>query len=178
MLLNSLLLFAFLFKTAQADVPASIYDYKVAALDGTVINMADFKGKKILIVNTASKCKFTAQYEALEKLYLSHKDKLVIVGFPSNNFFFQEPAGNEQIAEFCTKNYGVTFPMAAKISVKGKNKAPIYTWLTEKRYNHFEDSRVKWNFQKYLIDEEGKLVAIYYSNTPPDSPEVLAAIEK
>ncbi len=178
MLLNSLLLLAFLFKTTQADVPVSIYDYKVTALDGTLINMADFKGKKILIVNTASKCKFTAQYEALEKLYLSHKDKLVIVGFPSNNFFFQEPAGNAQIAEFCTKNYGVTFPMAAKISVKGKNKAPIYTWLTEKRYNHFEDSRVKWNFQKYLIDEQGKMVAIFYSNTSPDSPEVLAAIEK
>ena len=178
MLLNSLLLLAFLFKTTQADVPVSIYDYKVTALDGTLINMADFKGKKILIVNTASKCKFTAQYEALEKLYLSHKDKLVIVGFPSNNFFFQEPTGNAQIAEFCTKNYGVTFPMAAKISVKGKNKAPIYTWLTEKRYNHFEDSRVKWNFQKYLIDEQGKMVAIFYSNTSPDSPEVLAAIEK
>ena len=178
MLLNSLLLLAFLFKTTQADVPVSIYDYKVTALDGTLINMADFKGKKILIVNTASKCKFTPQYEALEKLYLAHKDKLVIVGFPSNNFFFQEPAKNEQIAEFCTKNYGVTFPMAAKISVKGKNIAPIYTWLTQKKYNHFEDTHVKWNFQKYLIDEQGKLIAVFYSNTPPDSPEVLAAIEK
>ena len=178
MLLNTFLFFAFFFKPTPTDVSASIYDYKVTALDGTAINMADFKGKKILIVNTASKCKFTPQYEALEKLYLAHKDKLVIVGFPSNNFFFQEPAGNGQIAEFCSKNYGVTFPMAAKISVKGKNIAPIYTWLTQKKYNHFEDSRVKWNFQKYLIDEQGKLVAIFYSNTPPDSPEILAAIEK
>ena len=178
MLLNTLLLFAFLFKPRQGEVHESIYDFKVTTLDGSVIHLSDFKGRKILIVNTASKCKFTHQYEALEQLYLSHKGKLVIIGFPSNNFFYQEPGDNKKIAAFCTKNYGVTFPMSEKISVKGKNIAPIYTWLTRKKYNHFEDSRVKWNFQKYLIDEQGKLVAVFDPNTPPDSPEVLQAIEK
>ena len=172
-----LFLFSFLFSPPQA-VPASIYDYKVTALDGSIIDFSQFRGKKILIVNTASKCGFTPQYEALEKLSVKYKDKLVIVGFPANNFLYQEPGDNEKIAAFCQKNYGVTFPMAAKISVKGRNMAPIYHWLTEQQYNKYADSKVKWNFQKYLIDENGKLVNIFYSNTTPDAPEVIAAIEK
>ena len=130
-----------------------------------------------MIVNTASKCVHTAQYDALEQLYKKHNGKLVIIGFPANNFFFQEPGSNEKIAEFCTKNYGVTFPMAAKISVKGRSMAPIYQWLTEKRYNGLEDSKVKWNFQKYLINEQGTLTAIFPPATLPDSKEVIDAIE-
>ena len=178
MYLSMFLLFGFLFSAPQADVPASIYDFKVAALDGGTIDFSTFKGKKILVVNTASKCGFTPQYEALETLSKKYKDKLVIVGFPANNFLFQEPGDNEKIAAFCKENYGVTFPMAAKISVKGKSMAPIYHWLTEQRYNKYKDSKVKWNFQKYLIDENGNLVAIFSPNTPPDDLEIIKAIEK
>ena len=113
-----------------------------------------------------------------DRLSEKYKDKLVVVGFPANNFLFQEPGTNDKIASFCKKNYGVTFPMAAKISVKGAKMAPIYRWLTEKKYNEFEDSRVKWNFQKYLIDETGHLIEIFPPTTPPDSPEIIAALKK
>ena len=159
-------------------MPATIYEFKVEGLSGGTIDFNDYRGKKIMIVNTASKCGYTPQYDALEKLYEAHKDKLVIVGFPANNFLFQEPGTNEKIAEFCRKNYGVTFPMAAKISVKGKSMAPIYQWLTQKQYNGLSDDSVKWNFQKYLIDENGKLVAVFPPATKPDSKEVLDAIGK
>jgi glutathione peroxidase len=165
-------------KTHAGDVPKSIYDFKVEGLDGSTIDFSQFKGKKILIVNTASKCGFTPQYAELEKLYTAYKDKLVIVGFPANNFMFQEPGDNKSISEFCTKNYGVTFPMAAKISVKGKDMAPIYQWLTNKDYNNFDNTSVGWNFQKYLIDENGKLVAMFPSKTKPMADEVVAAIKK
>lgn len=165
-------------KGHAGDVPKSIYDFKVEGLEGGTIDFSQFKGKKILIVNTASKCGFTPQYAELEKLYEQYKDKLVIVGFPANNFLFQEPKGNKEIAEFCQKNYGVTFPMAAKISVKGKNMAPIYQWLTNKDYNHFDNTSVGWNFQKYLIDEQGHLVAMFPSKVKPMSDEVLNAIKK
>jgi len=172
-----LLFFNFLF-APQAVVPASIYDFKVTALNGSVIDFSKFRGKKILIVNTASKCGFTPQYAALEQLSEKYRDNLVIVGFPANNFLFQEPGSSEHIAEFCQRNYGVTFPMAEKVSVKGRKMAPIYHWLTEKKHNGLEDTHVKWNFQKYLIDEHGKLVNVFYSKTTPDSPEIIAAIEK
>ena len=177
MILSSFLFLSFFFAPPQ-QVPASIYDFKVTALDGGTIDFSQFKGKKILIVNTASKCGFTPQYEALEKLSKQYKDKLVIVGFPANNFFWQEPGSNKDITAFCQKNYGVTFAMAAKISVKGREMAPIYRWLMEKKYNGYADSKVKWNFQKYLVDENGKLVAIFYSATKPDDKEVIEAIEK
>src|SRR6185312_8323346 len=140
---------------------SSVYDFKITGLDGNPIDLSQYKGKKILIVNTASKCGYTPQYADLEKLYTTYKDKLVIIGFPANNFAQQEPGSNKEISEFCTKNYGVTFPMAAKISVKGDDMAPIYHWLTEKKNNGFQDSEVKWNFQKYLIDENGHLVAVF-----------------
>ena len=172
-----LFLFGFLF-TPKANVPASIYDFSVPALDGNTIDFSQFKGKKILIVNTASKCGHTPQYQSLEKLYQRYKGKLVIVGFPANNFLFQEPGSNEDIASFCKLNYGVTFPMAAKISVKGRKMAPIYQWLTSKEYNGFEDSKVKWNFQKYLINEQGHLLAIFPPSMSPDNAEIIAAIEK
>lgn len=177
MSLTTLLFFGFLF-APKGDVPKNIYDYKVPALNGTTIDLAQYKGKKILIVNTASRCGHTPQYEALEQLYVKYAGKLVIIGFPANNFLFQEPGSNDKIAEFCKLNYGVTFPMAAKVSVKGRNMAPIYRWLTEKKYNNYEDSKVKWNFQKYLIDESGNLVAIFPPTTLPDAPEVITAIER
>ena len=176
-----LFLFSFLFPTPtpkDGNIPKSIYEFKINGLEGGVIDFSKFKGKKILIVNTASKCGYTPQYEALEKLYKSHKDKLVIVGFPANDFMGQEPGDNEKIAEFCKKNYGVTFPMAAKISVKGEDMAPIYQWLTNKDYNNFETSSVRWNFQKYLIDEKGNLVAVFGSKVKPDSEDILSAIGK
>ena len=161
-----------------AEIPKSIYEFKVDGLEGGTIDFAFFKGKKILIVNTASKCGLTPQYEELQKLHDTYKDKLVIIGFPANNFMFQEPKGNKEIAEFCTKNYGVTFLMAAKISVKGKDMAPIYQWLTNKDHNGFENSSVSWNFQKYLIDEQGNLVAVFDPKTKPLSDEIVKAIKQ
>lgn len=154
----------------------SIYEFKVESLDGGEIDFAQFKGKKILIVNTASKCGFTPQYEDLEKLYEQFKDKLVIIGFPANNFMKQEPGSDKEIASFCQKNYGVTFPMASKISVKGKDQAPIYTWLTQKRYNGFQDSKVSWNFNKYLLDEKGNLIGVFGSRTKPLSEEIVGKL--
>ncbi|MBX2906300.1 MAG: glutathione peroxidase [Taibaiella sp.] len=161
----------------NATIPHSIYDFKVAGLTGGTIDFSAFKGKKIMVVNTASFCGNTPQYEQLEKLYEQHKDKLVVVGFPANNFMFQEPGSNEKIASFCKTNYGVTFPMAAKVSVRGWRKNPIYQWLTEQQHNHFADSTVKWNFQKYLLDETGKLTHIFSPKTLPLSEEVLAAVK-
>jgi glutathione peroxidase len=160
------------------NLPKSIYDYKVESLDGDTINFADFKGKKILIVNTASKCGFTKQYAGLESLYEGHKDKLVIVGFPANNFGKQEPGSNEEIGAFCQKNYGVTFPMAAKVSVKGADIAPIYQWLTNASANGYKTTSVGWNFQKYLINEKGQLVGMFESSVAPDAKELVAAVEQ
>ncbi len=154
----------------------TIYNFKVTALDGTTIDFASFKGKKILIVNTASLCGNTPQYEGLEKLYESHKDKLVIVGFPANNFGSQEPGTNTEIKAFCTKNYSVTFPMAAKISVKGDDMAPIYQWLTKKSENGVMDAEVKWNFGKFLLDEKGNLVTYFNPKTQPMSEEVTSKL--
>lgn len=154
----------------------SIYDFKVASLNGGTIDFADFKGKKILIVNTASKCGFTPQYEDLEKLYEKYKDRLVIVGFPANNFFSQEPASNETIEAFCKKNYGVTFPMAAKISVKGKDMAAIYKWLCNKVENGVMDAKVSWNFNKFLLDENGKLMGHFKSKVKPMSEEIVSKL--
>lgn len=179
MITHLLLLFSFFMPSPKDNnVPKTIYDFKVEALSGGTIDFSKFKGKKILIVNTASKCGYTPQYEGLEKLYKANKKKLVIVGFPANNFGEQEPGSNETIAEFCQKNYGVSFPMASKISVKGEDMAPIYQWLTRKENNGYEDSEVKWNFQKYLIDEKGNLVAVFGSKVKPDSEEIAAAINK
>lgn len=150
----------------------SIYDFKVEGLEGGTIDFSTYKGKKILIVNTASKCGYTPQYEDLEKLYETYKDKLVIVGFPANNFGGQEPGSNVEIKEFCKKNYGVTFPMAAKISVKGDDMAPIYQWLCNKTQNGVLDAEVGWNFGKFLLDENGKLLNYFPSKVKPMSEEI------
>ncbi|HEU4552959.1 MAG TPA: glutathione peroxidase [Chitinophaga sp.] len=157
----------------------SIYNFKVESIDGGKINFADYKGKKILIVNTASQCGNTPQYADLEKLYKKYEGKLVIIGFPANNFHAQEPGTNKEIQEFCTKKYAVTFPMAAKISVKGDDMHPLYKWLiAESKAKHLQPEEVTWNFQKYLLDEKGNLVAVFAPKTQPMSEEVITAIEK
>lgn len=150
----------------------TIYDFKVESLDGKEINFADFKGKKILIVNTASECGFTPQYADLEKVYEQYKDKLVVVGFPANNFGGQEPGTNTEIGAFCQKNYGVTFPMAAKVSVKGDDTAPIFKYLTEQELNGVKNTTILWNFTKFLVDENGKLIDSFVSTTKPTSEAI------
>lgn len=151
----------------------SIYDFKAPGLSGGEINLADYKGKKILIVNTASKCGLTPQYEELEKLYQQHKDKLVIIGFPANNFMGQEPGSNETIAEFCKKNYGVTFPMAKKVSVKGKDIDPLFKYLVEQAEAKGIKDPISWNFTKFLVNEKGELETVFSPKTKPLSEEVL-----
>ena len=151
------------------------YDFKVKDINGNDFDFASLKGKKVMIVNTASKCGNTPQYEDLEKLYETFKgDDFVIIGFPANNFLSQEPGTNEEIAEFCKKNYGVTFPMMAKISVKGDDIHPLYKWLTTASLNGVMDSNVQWNFQKYLVDENGKLVKVIKPKVVPDADEISA----
>ncbi len=151
----------------------TIYGFKVKSLDGTTINFKQYKGKKIMIVNTASKCGNTPQYEELEKLYQQYKDKLVIIGFPANNFGQQEPGTNEEIEAFCKKNYGVTFPMAEKISVKGDDIAPIYQYLVAEAEKKGFPDPVKWNFTKFLLNEKGELITVIHHKKKPLSEDVL-----
>lgn len=156
----------------------SLYDFTVKSIDGSEFKMSDLKGKKVLIVNTASKCGYTPQYEDLQKLYEKYGgENFTIIGFPANNFMGQEPGSNEEIATFCQVNYGVTFPMMAKISVKGKDQHPLYQWLTTKELNGVMDSKVKWNFQKYMIDEEGHLVDFAPPGTKPFDEKIVGWIE-
>jgi glutathione peroxidase len=155
---------------------SGFYDFKVKTLEGKEFDFASLKGKKVMVVNTASKCGFTPQYKDLEEVYEKYRDNFVIIGFPANNFASQEPGTAAEIRKFCTENYGVTFPLMEKISVKGKDMAPIYQWLTSKAKNGVMDSEVKWNFQKYLIDENGKLVDVIYSKDKPTSDKVVAWI--
>lgn len=165
-------------KEAKMDTQ-SIYQFKVEDLSGETFDFSKLKGKKVLIVNTASKCGFTPQYEQLEAIYKEYKDKgFTVIGFPANNFNGQEPGTNEDIETFCKLNYGVSFPMMAKISVKGGDMSPIYQFLTQKDKNGVKDSEVKWNFQKYLIDEKGHLAEVYYSKTKPDAPEIVNWIKQ
>lgn len=173
-------LFSFSFPSNQNhkemnELP-TIYPFKVTSLNGGVIDFSAFKGKKILIVNTASKCGFTPQYAQLEQLYEEQKDNLVIVGFPANNFGGQEPGSNKEISEFCTQNYGVTFPMAAKVSVKGEDIAPIYKWLTHKSENGVMDAVIKWNFTKFLINEKGQLEEVFESSVTPLDEKILSKL--
>lgn len=162
-------LFGFSKNKAQAK---SIHNFKVEALDGSTIDFSKFKGKKILVVNTASECGFTPQYADLEKLYEKYKNKLVVVGFPANNFGGQEPGSNHEIATFCQRNYGVQFPMAAKISVKGDDIAPIYKFLTDKKENGVKNTKILWNFTKILLDEKGNIIDSFVSTTNPMSESI------
>ena len=159
--------------TANAVTEKSIHDFKVKSLDGGTIDFAEFKGKKILIVNTASECGYTVQYEGLQKLSEQYKDKLVVIGFPSNDFGGQEPGSAEEIQQFCTSKFNVSFPMAEKVNIKSDPVAPIYQWLTKKEHNGVEDAEVKWNFNKFLIDENGKYVAHFGSRTKPSDAELI-----
>lgn len=162
--------------TLQAQ--SSFHEFKTKTLTGEAFDMASLKGKKVLVVNTASKCGLTPQYKDLEALYRKYKDRnFVVIGFPANNFLSQEPGTNEEIAEFCEVNYGVTFPMMEKLSVKGDDQSPIYTWLTQKSKNGKMDSEVKWNFQKYMIDENGQLVGVISPREKPDSEQIINWIE-
>lgn len=157
----------------------TIYQFTVEDINGKPFALADLKGKKVMIVNTASKCGLTPQYKELEALYQQYKDRdFIIIGFPANNFLGQEPGSNEQIASFCSINYGVSFPMMSKISVKGKNMHPLYQFLTQKSKNGVEDSKVQWNFQKYLIGRDGKLEKVIAPKTLPLSDKVTQWIEK
>jgi len=152
----------------------SFYSFTVNDIDGKPFSMEQLKGKKVMVVNVASKCGYTKQYEQLQKVYEQYGgDDFVIIGFPANNFLKQEPGTDEEIKAFCTTNFGVTFPMMSKISVKGNDQADIYKWLTTKELNGVEDSKVKWNFQKYLISSEGQLQKVLSSGTEPDDEEII-----
>ena len=150
----------------------NIYNIKINSLQGNPIDLLQFKGKKILFVNVASKCGFTAQYKDLQKLQDIYNDTLVIIGLPCNQFGKQEPGNASEIQEFCKVNYGVTFLITEKIDVKGKNQHPLYKWLTDKDSNGKQNSTVKWNFQKYLIDEQGEFLNYFYSITKPMSSRI------
>ena len=168
--------------TTKAQKPSdnqTIYQFTVTDISGKPFDLSTLKGKKVMIVNTASKCGLTPQYKELEALYQRYKDKdFVIIGFPANNFLGQEPGSDEQIASFCNINYGVSFPMMSKISVKGKEMHPLYQFLTQKEKNGVEDSKVQWNFQKYLIGKDGRLEKVIAPRTLPSSEEVIQWIEK
>ena len=154
----------------------SIYDFKMASITGDEIDFKQYKGKKLLIVNTASECGFTPQYEDLQKLHELHGDKIVILGFPANNFGEQEPGTDMEIASFCKENYAVTFQMFSKISVEGADISPLYKWLTDKTENGWNDETPNWNFCKYYINEEGELMKFYASAIKPMSEEILKDI--
>ena len=157
----------------------TFYDFKVKTLGGADFDFADLKGKKVMVVNTASKCGLTGQYELLQDLWEKYGgDNFVIIGFPANNFMNQEPGTADEIAEFCQLNYGVSFPMMEKISVKGKDMHPLYKWLTQKDFNGVADSKVQWNFQKYLISAEGQLVKVIAPRTLPNDKEVIDWLEQ
>lgn len=157
-----------------AQVNASFYSLQAVANDGSAFSFNQLKGKKVLIVNTASRCGFTPQYAKLQELYAKYKGNgFVILAFPANDFLKQEPGSNQEIRQFCTEKYEVTFPLMEKISVKGEDMSPVYQWLTQKSKNGAMDSKVSWNFQKYLIDENGNLVKVLQPSVKPDDPQII-----
>jgi len=168
-----ILMFSFLSGKTSAQASGSIYHFKIKSLDGKEIDFSAFKGKKLLIVNTASKCGFTPQYADLEKLHEMYGNKVVILGFPANNFLWQEPGSNAEIAGFCQKNYGVKFQMFEKVSVKGSDKHPLYKWLEAK-----SGKSPSWNFCKYLVDADGNVVAFYPSKVNPLDKQIIDQIAR
>lgn len=174
--MNPLKLFLFtLFSTKKNESTmsnTSIYDTKINSLQGKPIDLSDFNGKKMLFVNVASKCGFTPQYKDLQRLQDTYKDELAVIGVPCNQFGRQEPGNASEIEEFCQVNYGVDFLITEKIDVKGSNQHPLYKWLTKKALNGRKSASVKWNFQKYLVDERGQLVDYYFSSTKPLSGKI------
>ncbi|GAB3839522.1 glutathione peroxidase [Hymenobacter jeollabukensis] len=164
-----------------ATAPAtrgSVYDFTVNDITGKPVKLSQFAGKKLLIVNTASECGYTPQYKELEELYRKHGDRVMVLGFPANNFGGQEPGTNQQIAAFCEKNYGVSFPLFEKVSVQGADTAPLYQFLGSKAQNGATDEKPTWNFCKYLVNEQGQVVGYYPSKVKPMSEELVAAIMK
>jgi len=157
--------------------PTNMYEIAINSLTGEKIDLNQFKGKKILFVNVASECGFTPQYKDLQKLHETYKDKLVVIGLPCNQFGEQESGTTSQIKSFCEKNYGVDFLMTEKIDVKGENQHPLYAWLTQKEKNGVMSSSVKWNFQKYMVDENGKLIDVFYSITEPLSDKIVKLVK-
>ncbi len=171
------------FKTRQkVDFPPlkkKFHDLSIKSIDGqSTIDFSKFKGKKVLLVNTASECGFTPQYEALQALSEKYKDKLVVIGFPCNQFGEQEPGDGATIEKFCRNRYSVTFPLSEKIDVKGEKQHEVYQWLTMKQNNNKEDVNVRWNFGKFLVDEKGKLLGYFPSKTKPDDPSIISLIEE
>lgn len=177
-LIFSLFLFFVNAKAQDNKTTQNIYQFKIQSLDGGTIDFAKFKGKKIIVVNTASMCGYTPQYKELETLYEKYKDKLVIVGFPSDNFGGQEYGSDKEVKDFCQKNYGVTFPLTTRVDVTGDKMTPVYQYLTSKSQNGVLDATVKWNFNKFLIDENGNVTAYYPSKTKPDDAAIISWIEK
>ncbi|MBO72235.1 MAG: glutathione peroxidase [Flavobacteriales bacterium] len=156
---------------------STVYDISLNKISGESFKLSDFRGKKVLIVNTASKCGYTSQYGDLEKLYQEYKDKLEIVGMPCNQFMGQEPGKNSEISAFCKKNYGVTFTLLEKGYVKGSNQHPLYSWLTKKEKNGVDDYKITWNFNKFLLDEDGKLIGYFGSGVSPTSEKITSLIK-
>ncbi|OSY87790.1 glutathione peroxidase [Tenacibaculum holothuriorum] len=165
-------LFSFLGNGQNVRPNESLFKLKINDINGKELKLEEYKGKKILFVNVASKCGFTNQYDGLQDLYSKYQGKLVVIGLPCNQFGAQEPGTEQEIQSFCRMNYGVDFPMTEKIDVKGENQHPIYQWLTQKQKNGKMNSSVKWNFQKYLVDEEGRLIDVFYSITKPMSKKI------
>ncbi|CAM1370113.1 glutathione peroxidase [Tenacibaculum xiamenense] len=165
-------LFGTSIKAQTLEPKTSLYDIKISDINDKSIDLKDYKGKKILFVNVASKCGFTNQYKGLQELYDKHKDNLMIIGVPCNQFGGQEPGTASEIESFCELNYGVTFLITEKVEVKGENQHALYKWLTQRGLNGKSNSTVKWNFQKYLVDEEGRLVDYFYSMTKPNSKKI------
>jgi glutathione peroxidase len=164
--------------TATPAAVGTVYDFTVKSIDGKDVRLSQYKGKKLLIVNTASECGYTPQYKELEELYKKHGDKVTVLGFPANNFGGQEPGTEQQIATFCEKNYGVTFPLFSKVSVKGDDMAPLYKFLSDKSKNGAVEEAPSWNFCKYLVDEQGHVVKFYKSKVTPMSAELVGDILK
>lgn len=174
-IIMSIILLAAVGSLKSQDV--NFHSFTVKSIDGQELSLEEYKGKKVLVVNVASKCGLTGQYEDLQKLYEEYGgDDFTIIGFPANNFLKQEPGTNEEIKEFCTLNYGVTFPMMAKISVKGKDIAPLYEWLTKKENNGVTDAKVSWNFQKFMINEDGSLAGYVSPKTKPYDEKIITWI--
>ena len=178
----NLILFTIMFSIlsniqAQKEPMSSIYDIEINALDGNPLDLNTFKGKKILFVNVASECGFTKQYAGLQELYDTYEENLVVIGVPCNQFGGQEPGNASQIQTFCEKDFGVTFIMTEKVDVKGDNQHPLYQWLTKKELNGVKSSSVKWNFQKYIVSEEGQYIDFFYSMTKPMSSKITKLIK-
>ena len=175
---NLILLIMALFTFSNSNAQKSIYDIAINDISGNPIDLIVFKGKHILFVNVASECGFTKQYTGLEQLHKQFKDELIVIGLPCNQFGGQEPGSAKEIQQFCKKNYGVSFLLTEKIEVKGEKQHPLYSWLTNKKLNGNSNSTIKWNFQKYIVDEKGELINYFFSTTKPMSPKITSLVKQ